>query len=73
MFALHLSFIISFQNIQKVLDNNFLNCFVTQSDLQTRCSSLVYLLLLSINNEYFMKKTYIPFGDLLQNILKEKN
>ena len=27
----------------------------------------------SINNEFFMKKTYIPFEDLCQNVLKEKN
>ena len=29
--------------------------------------------MLSIKNEYFMKKTYIPLEDLCQNVLREHN
>ena len=39
-----------------------------------QCSAaLVYDYLLSINNEYFVKLTYIPLEDLGQNVYKEKN
>ena len=51
---------------------------MSSGQLWLRCSSIWYVLalvydyLLSINNEYFVKLTYIPLEDLCQNILKEK-
>ena len=36
-------------------------------------TALVNDYLLSINNEYFVKLTYIPLEDVCQNVLKEKN
>ena len=47
---------------------SYLVHFTMQSIAGCAYITLVYDLLFSINNEYFVKQTHIPFKDIFQNV-----